>query len=119
MPASPGLSADSAASGHGRRRGMHPCAQPLAFWSLWFVLPLVVAGLTKSPAWILLCVPSLPSVTLLGARLVDGHPTVGIEETERLDQMLIEVGGVDAFGVVAQDQTDMPITLRRSARPLI
>jgi hypothetical protein len=100
-------------------RQVHPCAGPLAFWTICFAFPVLVAILGKSPAWALLGIPSLAWMTLLGAKISRGLPTVGAAETQRLDQMLIEVGGVDAFGVVAQDQIDSPVALRRGSQPRV
>jgi len=78
-----------------------------------------VAILGKSPVWALLGIPSLGWMTLLGAAIMRGRPTVGTAETLRLDRMLIEVGGVDAFGVVATDQTNSPVIFRRGKQPRI
>jgi hypothetical protein len=101
------------------RPDRHPCLYPFAFWCLYFAAPIVVAAIARSPAWLLLSVPPLGWIVLLGGALKSGYPTVGVEETERLDRMLIDVGGVDAFGVVAQDHTDSPVLLRYTKRPTI
>jgi hypothetical protein len=100
-------------------RALHPCAAPFVLWATYATLAVIVAVLAASPVWLLLAVPSLGWMFLLGAKLAAGHPTVGVQETGRLDQMLIDVGGVDAFGVCAQDQCDSPVVLRHGKQPLV
>jgi hypothetical protein len=97
----------------------HPAFAPFVTWLGFVVSAVVAALLSGSPLWLLLGVPALGWATLLAGGLIRGDPTQDVEETQRLDRMLIEVGGEDAFAVSVQDQVDLPVVLRHRKQPAI
>jgi len=104
----------------GGQRRLRPYAQPFAIWTVFLVLPIVVALGSGSLLWLVLAIPSLSWMVLLGGRLLPGRLYRDWDETLRFDQILIDVGGVDAFGVSVQTGTDMPVVLhRRGPRPAV
>jgi hypothetical protein len=97
----------------------HPCLGPFFMWSICLLIAVLLATAGKSPFWVLLGVPALPWMTIYGASIASGLPRVDVEQTVRLDRILIEVGGTDAFTVTAQYPTDSPVLLLRRERPRI
>ena len=102
-----------------RKRKGHPCLPAFLQWAAYFVCAVIAAIVGHSPAFLLLALPTVAPLYLLGENILRGYPQVDAEATRRLDRILIEVGGLDAFLVTVQDQRADPVSLRRGKRPRI
>jgi len=103
----------------GRRRRIHPCVSPLIVWAAFVASAVIVSVSSGSPAWLILAIPSVLFCYTFAAKIASGYPETSRDQAERFDRLLVEVGGLDAFKVVVQDQTSSPCMLFRRREPLV
>jgi hypothetical protein len=90
----------------------HPCLPCLLGWIALLSLPIAAAVVSDTPALLVFAVPPLVWVALLGSAVAEGRPEHSLADGQRLDAMLKEVGGFDAFLVGARDDLDWPVHRR-------
>ncbi len=114
---------EASASENGGGNHLHPCVATFVWWCVWAGCAVAIAAIAHSALWLLLALPTLPTLCILGARIARGYPKTDPEALQRFMGVLAEVGdeiGDDQeLAVIVQDQTPGPCELRRGSHPTL